>query len=74
MSGGFAQAHAILEGSGPKQGTPQRRALRYSEIALYAAAAARRPEAEAAFRCAQQSLNESVEAPLQNAKPGPTPC
>jgi ATP/maltotriose-dependent transcriptional regulator MalT len=63
MSGGFAQAFAILDGSAASQPGSQRRALRYAEIAVYAAAAARRPEAEAAVRAAQQSLNELVDAP-----------
>ena len=65
MSGGFAQAFAILEGSAPTQGTPQRRALRYAEIAVYAAAGSRRTEAEAAFRSAQQSLGEPGDAPSE---------
>ncbi len=65
MSGGFAQAYAILEGSAPKQSSSQRRALRFSEIAMYAAAASRRAEAEAAFRSAQQALNEPAAAPSE---------
>jgi len=54
----FAEALAFLEGSGQNQVTAARRALRWSEIALYAAAAGKRDTADAAVRSAFQELRK----------------
>lgn len=47
--GDFAEAQRLLVASGQRQITPDRRALRFSEIALYAAAAQMRSAAESAL-------------------------
>lgn len=47
--GDFAEAYRLLVGSGARQITSDRRALRFSEIALYAAAAKMRRETDTAL-------------------------
>lgn len=60
--GGFAHAYALLAGSGAQHGSEERRALRSAEIALYAGAAGRHDEADAALRDAREAL-ERCETP-----------
>ncbi len=60
--GAFAQAYALLAGSAAHQGGDERRALRASEIALYACAAGLSDEGEAALREARDAL-ERADAP-----------
>jgi LuxR family maltose regulon positive regulatory protein len=54
--GEFRRAYDLLAGTAEEQSSGERRALRFSEIALYAAAAGLGDEAEAALRAAQTAL------------------
>ena len=56
--GRFAQAYDLIFPTGDRQATADRRALRFSEIALYAAAGGLAPEAEAALVEVQVRLRE----------------
>ena len=55
--GDFKEAYHLLVASGARQITPDRRALRFSEIALYAAAARMQSEGEAALAEVAASLD-----------------
>ncbi len=56
--GRFAEAYDIIFPTGERQATPDRRALRFSEIALYAAAAGLSAEAETALLEVKARLRE----------------
>jgi ATP/maltotriose-dependent transcriptional regulator MalT len=56
--GDFAQAYEIIFPTGERQLTPDRRALRFSEIALYASAAGLADKAEAALNEVAARLRE----------------
>jgi DNA-binding CsgD family transcriptional regulator len=64
--GDFAAAHAMLAGSAGEQSSPSRRAARWAELGLYAAAAGEREAAETALR-AFAAENEAVVASGENA-------
>jgi ATP/maltotriose-dependent transcriptional regulator MalT len=55
-SGDFAGAHRLLAASASQQWSADRKALRWAEIAAYAAAAGAREEATSAFGCASDLL------------------
>ena len=57
-SGDFSYALELVSGTAAEQTSPQRRALRWAEIALYAAGAGRRADAQNALRAAQHELNK----------------
>jgi ATP/maltotriose-dependent transcriptional regulator MalT len=56
--GDFRQAYRIIFPTGDRQPTPDRSALRFSEIAFYAAAGGLRREAEAAVREVRKRLRD----------------
>lgn len=56
--GKFSEAYDVIFPTGDRQATPDRRALRFSEIALYAAAAGLSVEADRALREVQARLRE----------------
>ena len=56
----FRRAYDLLAGTAESQSSPERRALRSAEIALYAAAASLNDEAEAALHDAQHALEDSL--------------
>ncbi len=56
--GEFAHAYEIIFPTGERQVTPDRRALRFSEIALYASAAGLDEKADAALKEVQAQLRE----------------
>ncbi len=58
-NGEFAQAHRMLSQSAEVQVTAERRALRFAEIALYAAAAGFREEARTPIESADSALVEA---------------
>ena len=55
--GDFARSHELLAGSGERQGTDERRAMRFAEIALYAFAAGLHDEGAEALREATVALD-----------------
>jgi ATP/maltotriose-dependent transcriptional regulator MalT len=57
-AGDFTGAYHVLAGSAEKPWSPDRRALRYAEIATYAASAGFDDEALAAMRSARETLGE----------------
>lgn len=59
-NGLFAEAYALLAPSAERQVTADRQAMRWSEIALYAAAASLKSEAESALDFAAQHLREEL--------------
>ncbi|MGH7660007.1 MAG: hypothetical protein ACRENA_03695, partial [Vulcanimicrobiaceae bacterium] len=63
-SADFAHAYQLLARSGDEQLTPDRRALRWAEIALYAAAAGLKEPAVDALREAQRRLPDTGEGKL----------
>jgi LuxR family maltose regulon positive regulatory protein len=58
-NGEFRRAYDLLAGTAEAQSSPERRALRAAEIALYAAAAGMNDEAEAAMAETQRALETS---------------
>jgi ATP/maltotriose-dependent transcriptional regulator MalT len=66
-SGDFAGAYRVLAASATQQWSADRKALRWAEIAAYAAAAGLREEATSAFRNASDSL-EGLEPDVRVAR------
>ncbi|MBV8602540.1 MAG: AAA family ATPase [Candidatus Eremiobacteraeota bacterium] len=58
--GDFAHAHRLLAHSAGEQVTPDRRALRWAEIAVYAAGAGQEDEARIAIGAARAELTEAA--------------
>jgi tetratricopeptide (TPR) repeat protein len=58
--GDFARAHSLLVESAEVQATPDRRAMRFAEVALYAAAAGMRDDARVAIDSADWALNDAA--------------
>lgn len=58
----FARAHALLVESAEVQATPDRRAMRFAEVALYAAAAGMRDQARDGIDSADWALNDAAPA------------
>ena len=58
-SGDFAAAHSMLVATAERSHDPQQRALRYAEVAVYAAAARRDAPASGAIRKAREALRDA---------------
>ena len=64
-AGDFATAHRLLASSADQHWSPDRRALRFAEVAVYAAAAGLESEALDALRSAADCLRECLEIDLR---------